>query len=215
MTTETSVLETPEEAAYEARAAEGAMWTGGRLLIAIMAFAFAALAFTYFYLRSANQDHLWRPSGVTAPTAIGAAIMAFTLAAAALLYYGTQRLRRSALLDWEVAGWSALLAGLMALGLQCWEFTNLSFSPGSSGYASVFIGWSVMNVGLLFSGIYWTETQLTRHVRLRRARSQEGSTGSAVAISRLARINLVSMAQYWVFIGMVGLFFWVFLYVNV
>ena len=55
--------ETPEEIAFELRAQEGALWTGGRLLIGIWAFAFAALAFAYFYLRSANNEDLWRPQG--------------------------------------------------------------------------------------------------------------------------------------------------------
>ncbi len=55
--------ETPEEIAFELRAQEGALWTGGRLLIGIWAFAFAALAFAYFYLRSANNEDLWRPTG--------------------------------------------------------------------------------------------------------------------------------------------------------
>ena len=55
--------ETPEEIAFELRAQEGALWTGGRLLIGIWAFAFAALAFAYFYLRSANNENLWRPKG--------------------------------------------------------------------------------------------------------------------------------------------------------
>ncbi len=60
--------ETPEEIAFELRSQEGALWTGSRLLIGIWAFAFAALAFAYFYLRSANNGNLWRPGGITAPT---------------------------------------------------------------------------------------------------------------------------------------------------
>ncbi len=75
------LTETPEEIEYELRAAEGSMWTGSRLLIGIVAFAFASLAFAYFYLRSANNEDLWRPHGVTAPTALGAAIFALTVAA--------------------------------------------------------------------------------------------------------------------------------------
>jgi len=42
------VIETPEEIAYELRAAEGAIWTGTRLVIGICAFALASLAFAYF-----------------------------------------------------------------------------------------------------------------------------------------------------------------------
>jgi hypothetical protein len=206
---------TPEEAAYEVRAAEGALWTGGRLLIAIFSFAFAALAFAYFYLRSANSDHLWRPHGVTAPTATGAAIMAFTVAAAVVNFYGIQRLRRGATLDWEVAGWTVLLGGLIATGLQCWELTDLPFFPGSSGYASAFIGWAVMNIALLLSGCYWTETLLVRHLRLRRALVDEGADHYEVLTPRITRINIVSSAHFWVFIALIGVFFWVFYYLSI
>src|SRR5271163_4549904 len=97
--------ETPEEIAFELRSQEGALWTGGRLLIGIYAFAFAALAFAYFYLRSANNEDLWRPGGITAPTGIGAAIMAVSVASALLAIYGERRFRRGLALDWEVAGW--------------------------------------------------------------------------------------------------------------
>jgi hypothetical protein len=206
---------TPEEAAFEVRAAEGALWTGGRLVIAIFSFAFAALAFAYFYLRSSNSDHLWRPHGVTAPTATGAAIMAFVVAAAIVNYYGIQRLRRGGFVDWEVAAWTALLGGLIALGLQCWELTDLPFFPGSSGYASVFIGWSVLNIVILVAACYWTETILARHWRLRRAHKEEGGDRYALLMPRITRINIVSSAQFWVFTALVGVFFWVFIYVSV
>jgi hypothetical protein len=207
---------TPEEAAYEVRAAEGALWTGGRLAIAIFSFAAAGLAFAYFYLRSANSDHLWRPHGVTAPTTTGAAIMAFTVGAAAVNYYGILRLRRKGVIDWEVASWTALLGGLIALGLQCFEFTDLPFFPGSSGYASTFIGWSVLNCIFLAAGIYWTETILARHVRIRRLVAEEAATDHyAVLTPRIMRINAVSSAHFWLFIGFVAVFFWIFFYVAV
>ena len=43
------LIETPEEVEYELRATEGSLWTGTRLLIGAVAFAFASLAFAYFY----------------------------------------------------------------------------------------------------------------------------------------------------------------------
>jgi hypothetical protein len=208
-------MSTPEEAAYEVRAAEGALWTGGRLLIAILSFAVAALAFAYFYLRSANSDDLWRPGGVTAPTATGAAIMAFTVATAAVSFYGVERLRRGSHVDWEVASWTALLGGLIALGLQCWELTDLPFYPGSSGYASVFIGWAIMNIILLVAAVYWTETLLMRHVRLRRAHAEEGGDRYEGLMPRITRINIVSSSHFWIYTALVGIFFWIFIYLAV
>lgn len=202
---------TPEEIAYEQRAAVGSLWTGTRVLIGLVAFAFASLAFAYFYLRSVNSFGLWRPDGLTAPTAPGAAIMAFTVSAFALQYFGLRRLRAGNLLDWEVAGWTSVLATLVALGLQCWELTDLPFFPGRSGYTSVFIGWAAMNAVLLVGGFYWIETLLARFARLRGAHRAEGGTGP-VLIPRLVRVNIESAAYFWGFIAVIAIFFWVFFY---
>jgi heme/copper-type cytochrome/quinol oxidase subunit 3 len=208
------LIETPEEIAFELRAQEGALWTGGRLLIGIWVFAFAALAFAYFYLRSANNEDLWRPGGITAPTAAGAAIFAITLACAALALFGVRRFRVGETLDWEVAGWVAVLGGLVAVGLQIWQLTILTFAPGSSGYASCFIGWAAMNIALILSGVYWLETLLARNARLRRALREDGGTAnSTLPAARLFRASLEGCSYYWGFIGGVALFFWVLFYV--
>ena len=213
--TGSELTETAEEIAYEQRAAEGAMWTGGRLLIAIFAFFFGALAFAFFYLRSTNSENLWRPHGITAPTTTGTAIMAVTVASAALLVFGLGRLRRGMTLDWEVAGWVALAGALLAVALQIWELTDLPFHPGSSGYASCFIGWAVMNIVLLLCGAYWVETLLARSLRLRRAVAQDGGAGrSTLPAARLYRVNVESCVYFWGFIAVVAVFFWIFFYAT-
>ena len=206
--------ETPEEIAFELRAQEGALWTGGRLVIGIWAFAFAALAFAYFYLRSANNEDLWRPGGITAPTAAGAAIFAVTVASALLGYEGLRRFRSGVSLDWEVAGWTSVLGGLVAVGLQVWQLTDLPFFPGSSGYASCFIGWAILNIVLILTGIYWLETLLARQARLRRALREDGGTAqSTLPVARMFRANLEGCTYYWGFIAVVATFFWVLFYV--
>jgi heme/copper-type cytochrome/quinol oxidase subunit 3 len=209
-----TLRETPEEIEYEMRSAEGAMWTGGRLLIGLVTFAFAALAFAYFYLRSTNSEDLWRPRGITAPTDIGAAIFAVATASALLIGYGTMRLRKGQTLDWEVAGWITVLGGLVAIGLQVWELTQLPFFPGSSGYASCFIAWAVMNIALLLGGLYWLETLLARWMRLRRAVTEDGGpAGSTMPVARLFRANLEGCWSFWAFIAFVSLLFWLMFYV--
>jgi heme/copper-type cytochrome/quinol oxidase subunit 3 len=210
-----SVLhETPEEIAFELRSHEGALWTGGRLLIGIWTFAFAALAFAYFYLRSANNGDLWRPKGVTAPTGTGAAIFALSVATAFLVVFGYQRFRRGMVLDWEVAGWAAVLGSLIVVGLQIWQLTQLPFYPGSSGYASCFIAWAALNIALVLAGAYWLETSLAREMRLRRAVAEDGGASrSALPTARLFRISLEGCAYFWGFIALVSAFFWVLFYV--
>ncbi len=206
--------ETPEEIAFELRAQEGALWTAGRLVIGIWIFALASLAFAYFYLRSANNEDLWRPHGITAPTGTGGAIFALSVACTALCVFGVRRFRAGKTLDWEVAGWTAVLGGLLVVGLQVWELTDLPFFPGSSGYASCLIGWAVLNIVLLLSGLYWLETLLARHARLRRALREDGGTAeSTLPAARMFRASLDGGSFYWGFIAVAAAFFWVLFYV--
>jgi heme/copper-type cytochrome/quinol oxidase subunit 3 len=205
--------ETPEEREFELRAAVGAYWSGGRLLIGMFTFLFASLAFAYFYLRSNNAGQLWRPGGITAPTGIGGAIFAVAVASSLLAIYGQGRLRSGSTLDWEVSGWTAVLGGLVAVGLQIWQLTQLPFFPGSSGYASCFIGWAVMNIMLLVSGVYWLETNLALCIRLRRLDAEDGTLATSVGpIAQLFRANVESCTYFWGFMAVVGGLFWVFFY---
>ena len=208
------LTETPEEIAYELRAAEGSLWTGSRLVVGIAVFALASLAFAYFYLRSSNNAQLWRPGDVTAPSGTGAAIFAVTAAAGVLAIFGKMRLQRGLRVDWQVAGWTTVLGGLMAIGLQIWELTQLSFFPGSSGYASCFIGWASMNIALLVGATYWMETLLARSLRLRRALMEEGgSLTSPLPAERLFRANVEGCAFFWGFAAVAAGFFWLLFYV--
>jgi heme/copper-type cytochrome/quinol oxidase subunit 3 len=205
--------ETPEEREFELRSAVGAYWSGGRLLIGMYTFLFASLAFAYFYLRSNNSGQLWRPGGVTAPTGIGWAIFAVILASSLLAIYGQGRLRSGSTLDWEVAGWTVVLGGLVALGLQVWQLTQLPFFPGSSGYASCFIGWATMNMILIVSGVYWLETNLALGIRLRRLDPEDGSSATSMGpATQLFRANVESCTYFWGFMAVVSTLFWVFFY---
>lgn len=208
------LMETEEEVAYELRAAEGATYTGGRFLLGIAAFCYASLAFAYFYLRTSNNANDWRPGHMTAPTSIGAAIFSLTILVAALQVLGQSRLRRGLVLDWKVAGWMAVFFGLLAIGLQIWQLTQLSFPPGTSGYSSCFIGWAVSNIAMLVCGVYWTETLLARAMRISRAVAEDGGPSrSTLPAARLFRANLDASVYYWVFSGLVGLLFWLLFYV--
>jgi uncharacterized membrane protein YjfL (UPF0719 family) len=209
-----TLTETPEELAYELRAAEGSLWTGARLVIGIGVFAMASLAFAYFYLRSSNNLDLWRPGNMTAPTNIGGSVLGFALAAALLAILASRWLKAGRTLDWQVAGWGAVLCGLIALGLQIWENTQLPFFPGRSGYSSTYIGWSVLNIVMLLGGVYWSETLLARYLRLQRAFTEEGgAAGTPLPSTQLFRANADGAAAYWMFVAVASIFFWVLFYV--
>jgi heme/copper-type cytochrome/quinol oxidase subunit 3 len=209
-----TLTETPEELAYELRAAEASFWTGTRLLLGIAIFVLSSLAFAYFYLRSTNSASLFRPGGLTAPTDTGAAIMAFTVATAAGVLVAVRLLRRAATLDWQVAGWMSVLGGLIAVGLQAYQLTQLPFFPGASGYSSCFVGWAVLNIIMILAGVYWCETLLARFLRLRRAFADEGGTpGTPLPSARLFRANADGCAYYWGFVAAVAVLFWLLFYV--
>lgn len=203
-----------DDAAFEQHCAEDAIWTGGRLWIGAEAFFFAGLGFAYFYLRSFNNGGLWRPNHVTAPTSTGTAVFALVVAGAALQAYGGRHLRRGAQLDWEVAGWVTVVLGLLAAGLQAWELTQLSFFPGSSGYASCFIAWAIMNTTLILGATYWIETLLAKSLRLRKGLHEDGGTGaSQMPTARLFRANLDAATYFLWFAAVINLLFWITFYV--
>ena len=205
--------ETPEEREFELRAQIGSTWTGSRLFIGMYTFLLASLAFSYFYLRSANNGLLWRPKNITAPTSFGWAIYSLVVLIAFLAWFGQGRLRKGAVTDWQVAGWVGVFLGLVALFLQIWQLTALPFYPGSSGYASTFIGWVCINIGTLLFGTYWLETTLARSHRLR---SEVGGTDpelTAIPTARLFRANVASMTYFWGFIALSSTLFLLMFYV--
>ena len=136
------------------------------------------------------------------------------MACALLVQFGERRFREDETLDWQVAGWTAVLGGLLVIGLQIWQMTDLPFFPGSSGYASCFIAWGAMNIALVLAGTYWLETILAREIRLRRAMAQDGGApSSTLPVARLFRANLNGCTYFWGFIAVVATFFWVLFYV--
>ena len=195
---------TPEEDEFELRAHIGSVWSGGRLFIGMYTFLLASLAFAYFYLRSSNNGLLWRPNHVTAPTAYGWTIVALTVLGALMAIYGQRRLRSGGVVDWQVAGWTALFAAVLALVLQIWELTALSFYPGSSGYASTFMGFAVMNIISLVISVYWLETTVARGMRIRKEVAGENPEFSSNPRARAFRADVAAMAYFQVFLTLAG-----------
>jgi len=196
------VSETPEEREYELRAHIGAIWSGGRLFIGMYTFLIASIAFAYFYLRSSNNALLWRPNDITAPSTFGWTIYALTVLMALMAIYGQRRLRQGGVDDWQVAGWTGVVAGLLALLFQSWEFGALPFNPGSSGYASPFIGYAIFNIITIVITTYWLETTLARSLRLRKELGGEKPELSMHPSAQSFRANVASMTYFLGFIAL-------------
>jgi heme/copper-type cytochrome/quinol oxidase subunit 3 len=140
---------------------------GGYLGAAACAFFFVAFLFAFFYLRALNTNDLWaagqRHHHVHAALTVGIIVLVCVLASVAL--------SRLALVE-RRAGWAALVLGLVAVGVQCWQYTDLGFGPGDGGYASVYLGWTGFFTIFVFGAMIWLETLL---VGVRRTAAELGA----------------------------------------
>jgi hypothetical protein len=159
------------------------------LLAAGTAFFFIAFLFAFLYLRALNSNGLWgagKPHHhVHASLGLGIAILVCVLV-------GVAAARAAQLLPalWRPAAGAALLLGLAAVALQCWQWAHLGFGPGDGGYASVYLGWSGFFTIFVLGAMYWLETIVVTAVRTR------------VAAAEVAR-QLAGFGVFWTMLGLV------------
>jgi heme/copper-type cytochrome/quinol oxidase subunit 3 len=203
-----------DEEGLAVSAAIGAIWTGSRLLIGACSFLYAAFIFTFFYLRSLNSHGMWHPEAQHPSPLIGTAAAAVLVGAAALHQFGVRRLRNGLNLDWRVAAVTALGLGVAAIGFQVWQLTRLNFFPGSSGYASVFVGWVPVHVVLVLGALYWLETLVARSLRVGTSWQGEGGLGGSMTAEAIRlRASLDAFNYFFTYLALVGVAFWFLFYV--
>src|SRR6202158_3368107 len=136
---------------------------GTRIWIVADVFFFAAWFFAFFYLRALNNNYDWLPPGTTHPTrAIGAVIVAFAVALAALVWFGARAV------DTQPAAarllfWLALAAGVGCFAVQIYEFRNLGFDPQlGGGYPSVFVGLKGVWLFQLLGAMLWLGSRIAQ-----------------------------------------------------
>lgn len=209
-----SPIHPADEEGLALSAAIGATWTGSRLLIGACSFLFGAFAFTFFYLRSLNSHGLWHPSHQEPSLLIGTAAIVVIIAGSVVHNLGMVRLRAGLNLDWRVAAVTCLGLGVAGIALEVWQLTRLNFFPGSSGYASVFVGWVPVYVVLLLGAMYWLETVVARSLRVRDAWVGEGGLGGSItAEATRMRASLDAFNYFWTYLAGVGVVFWFLFYV--
>src|ERR1700716_2286765 len=71
-----------------------ALSVASRLLAGASTFFFLAFIFAYFYLRSINQNHLWRHGHIDPNQALGAAMIACVVLSALLTVIAGRQMRR-------------------------------------------------------------------------------------------------------------------------
>jgi heme/copper-type cytochrome/quinol oxidase subunit 3 len=197
--------------------------SAAHLLSSATAFFFLAFVFAYFYLRSLNNDQLWRPKHVDPSLTLGTLVMALTVASAMLVRLGVLDHRAGRRSEWRVKGALALAVGLIAIVLQFVEWVTAGFGPADGGYASVFIGWTAFNVLFVLGTLFWLENLVATAHRYRRipsgspapgeASGDPGRTGHDIADPlSLVRPGLESLSFYWAFLAGLGVLAWIVLY---
>jgi len=170
---------------------------GSYLLAAGTTFFFIAFLFAFFYLRAVNSNGLWggpKPGHhVSVPTVSGSVILACILASVALVRIGLAA--RGGGLLWPL-GAGALLLGLGAVAVQCWQYTDLAFGTEEGGYASVYLGWTGFFTIFSFGALLWLEMILATARR----------TGASV------RSDLASFSVFWSTLGAVEIGAFILLY---
>jgi heme/copper-type cytochrome/quinol oxidase subunit 3 len=174
------------------------LWLSARLLAGATILFFLAFVFAYFYLRSFNNNDNWRPSGTDPPGGYGAAIVIlYALSAAAFSYAARAARERRA---WFGAAGLSLALGLAGVIVQGFEYANLGFSPVDGGYASVFMGWTILFAVFVLPAMYWVETLLAVGIRNR-------------ATKGYIPVGIDAAAFYWSLLAAIGVLSWFILYV--
>jgi heme/copper-type cytochrome/quinol oxidase subunit 3 len=197
--------------------------SAAHLLASATAFFFLAFIFAYFYLRSLNNAHLFRPKHVDPSVTLGTLVMALTVASALLVRLGLLDHRAGRRQQWRLKGVAALAVGLIAVVLQFVEWTSANFGPADGGYASVFIGWTAFNVLFVLCTLLWLENLLATAYRYRKipsgapapgeASGDPGRPGHDIADPlSLVRPGLESLSFYWAFLAGMGVLAWIVLY---
>jgi heme/copper-type cytochrome/quinol oxidase subunit 3 len=197
--------------------------SAGHLLASATAFFFLAFFFAYFYLRSLNNAHMWRPKHVDPSQTLGVIVMALVLAAAILLRFAREDQRAARRPQWRLKGAITLGVMLLAIVLQVVEWFVIGFGPSSGGYASVFFGWTAAQIVCMLGGAYWLETLLATAIRYRNTPHDQPAAGEASGdpyraghdirdVLGLVRPGLEALTFYWSFLAGATVIAWIVLY---
>jgi heme/copper-type cytochrome/quinol oxidase subunit 3 len=186
-----------------------ALSVASRMLCGASTFFFLAFVFAYFYLRSINADGMWHPKHVNPNQGLGAAFIACVLLSAALAVVAGRRMKAKSP-SWTAPGIVSVVLGLVAVALQCIEYTVQHFGPTNGGYASVFCAWTGFYMIAVLFTMYWLQTQVATELRARR--TPAAKDGDIKDPDLLIAPALDAAVFYWGFLAGIGIVTYVTLY---
>jgi heme/copper-type cytochrome/quinol oxidase subunit 3 len=186
-----------------------ALSVASRMLCGASTFFFLAFVFAYFYLRSIDADHMWHPAHVHPKQGLGAAFIACIVLSAALTIVAGRRMKAKSP-SWMAPAIAGVVLGLVAIVLQCVEYTVQHFGPTNGAYASVFCSWTAFYLIAVLFTMYWLETLIATELRARR--TPAGGDGDIEDPDQLIAPGLDAAVFYWSFLAAIGIVTYVTLY---
>jgi heme/copper-type cytochrome/quinol oxidase subunit 3 len=203
-----------EDEGFYHESALNAAWTGSRLAIGGLSFLFGCFVFAYFYLRSLNSSGRWQGSGYVHPSDwIGTTIMLLAVVSAGVHYFGLERIKAGRKATWQIDALVALVLGLAAVGLQIYQLADLPFPPGSSGYASVFVGFYPVFLTVQLAVLLWLEILLarSRSIPAMSFVEQPPTISRTFTVQRF-QASLSAFSTVWNYLALVAVVFWLLFY---
>jgi heme/copper-type cytochrome/quinol oxidase subunit 3 len=176
------------------------VWMGVRLWTGAMAFLFTSFIFAFFYLRSLNNNDMWRDKAANPPVVWGTLVLVFVIVGIGLYGLAVRSLRTQGEGAWRRLAILAVVALLVAFLLQCFEWYRPGFGPKDGGYVSVFFGWTGFYAAALLGTLYWLWTQVAQSLRA------PGGSGDGGAPAHLADREAVAFFLYFMGVVQVALF---------
>lgn len=171
---------------------------GSYLAAAALAFFFIAFLFAFFYLRALNTNGLWgggKPGHHVHPAlTVGIIVLVCVLGSVACVRLSLAGVRAQKSYARNVAI-AALVLGLVAVAVQCWQYTNLAFGPGDGGYASVYLGWTGFFTIFAFVVLVWLEILLASSqsdTDLRRGRFEADAASFSIVWTMLGVVEIAA-----------------------
>lgn len=197
--------------------------TGAHLWASATAFFFIGFLFSYFYLRSLDNNGMWRPKHVDPSITLGTLCMLAVVGVAGLLYLAHGDHKRDDRRAWRQKGGIAIALLVVAIALQIALWAVNGFGPTQGGYASVYMGWTAFQFVFLLGLLYWLETTLATSLRYRKISPAQFAPGEAAGDPHrkasdirdplsLVRAELGALSFYSQFLAGIVVITWIILY---
>jgi heme/copper-type cytochrome/quinol oxidase subunit 3 len=164
--------------ADDVRQLTGNLTIGARLAASGTAFVFMSFLFAFFYLRAVNSNGLWRPKGVTPVQSWGVAVLVLMILSAVVFDLARREVVGGKEPRWRTGSIASLALALLVVVAQGVEYATITFKTDQGGWASVFWGWTVVQLLFWLGAVYWIETLVAQTLRRPPASPRQGTAGT-------------------------------------